>query len=183
MGGARQVLLDAALHLAQDRHWEDVRLADVARVAGTTLLELRQHFPDKESFVDALWDRADEALLAAGDQGASNTTERIEQLVIAWLQAVASYRKTFREMLLVRLEPGHLHVQLPTLIRVSRTVQWLREAAGLEQRFVTRALDETALTALFVSTVALWLQGHETAARELLRRGAGLRERFSSFPR
>ena len=39
-----------------------------------------------------------------------------------------------RGMLAYKLEPGHLHLQLPGLVRVSRTVQWFREAAGEEAR-------------------------------------------------
>lgn len=185
MDGARQQLLDAALLLARDRHWEEVRLADVAEAAGMSLRELRAHFPDKEAFVDALWDRADDALLAAAnDEIPMATGERIERLVFAWLQPLAAHRRTARQMLLVRLEPGHLHIQLPTLIRISRTVQWLREAARLEQGFLMRALDETALTALFAATVALWLRDdNDAAARDLLRRGLALRKRLVRFPR
>ena len=128
-----QDVLDAALRLAGSRHWEALRLNDVAAELGCPLAEIRRVCPDKEALVDALWDRADAALLARADVAGLHTMEmpeRIETLVFAWLQPLAAYRRTVREMLLVRLEPGHLHIQLPTLIRISRSVQWLREAAG-----------------------------------------------------
>lgn len=170
-----QEILDAALHCAADRHWEAVRLADVAAALDIPLAEMRTHVPDKESLVDLLWDRADTALLhKAGDSLllTADIPARIEQLVFAWLEPLAPHRRTVREMLLVRLEPGHLHIQLPTLIRVSKTVQWLREAAGLRATFAWRALEESALTALFVATVATWLHGNgEHRARDLLRGG------------
>lgn len=166
-------ILDAALRLAADRHWESVRLADVASDLDITLADIHVHFRDKESLVDALWDRADRALLARADDTrlrAMNIPDRLEHLVFAWLDALAAHRRVVRDMLLVRLEPGHLHIQLPTLLRVSRTVQWLREAAGLKAEFAWRAIEETGLSALFVATFAAWLRDDENA-RRLLRSG------------
>lgn len=167
-------ILDAALAIAADRHWEQVRLADVADRLGVSLASLHGQVRDKESLVDLLWDRADAALLAVDIKPPLAMPARLETLVFAWLEPLVPHRRTFREMLLVRLEPGHLHIQLPTLVRVSRSVQWLREAAGLRATFAWRALEETALTALFVASVAAWLQGGEPAARTVLRNGLGV---------
>ena len=170
-----QDVLDSALRQAAGRHWESVRLNDIAAELGCPLAEIRRLCRDKEALVDALWDRADAAMLARADVADLHNMEmpaRIETLVFAWLQPLAAYRRTVREMLLVRLEPGHLHIQLPTLIRVSRSVQWLREAAGLRATFAWRAMEESALSALFVATVAAWLQDSgEHRARRLLRGG------------
>jgi len=168
-------ILDAALRCAADGHWEQLRLTDVAAALDATLADIHTHFPDKEALVDALWDRADRAMLQhAGDAAVQilPVPERIEALVFAWLAPLAAHRRSVREMLLVRLEPGHVHIQLPTLLRVSKTVQWLREAAGLRATFAWRALEESALTALFVATVTAWLRDNgERTARDILRGG------------
>lgn len=168
-------ILDAALRIASDRHWEEVRLVDVAADLGVTLAEIHPHCRDKESLVDILWDRADSALvLKSADPELKTMTvpQCLEALVFAWLQPLAPHRRTVREMLLVRLEPGHLHIQLPTLIRVSRTVQWMREGADLRAAFAWRALEEAALTTLFLTTVVAWLRDDgETTARRVLRNG------------
>lgn len=168
-------ILDAALRVAADRHWEAVRLMDVAADLGVTLAEIHPHCRDKESLVDVLWDRADAAmLLKAADPELELLTvpERLEAFVFAWLQPLAPHRRTVREMLLVRLEPGHLHIQLPTLMRVSRTVQWMREGAKLRATFGWRALEEAALTSLFLATVVTWLRDDGDApARRLLHKG------------
>ncbi|HEX7046264.1 MAG TPA: helix-turn-helix domain-containing protein [Gammaproteobacteria bacterium] len=166
-------ILDAALECAEHRHWETVRLADVAAALDVSLADIHRHFADKESLVDALWDRADIALLISADDVSlrgMNIPERLEHLIFAWLGTLAPHRRTVREMLLVRLEPGHLHIQIPTLLRVSKTVQWLREAAGLRATFAWRALEETALTTLFITVFITWLQD-EARAREVLRKG------------
>lgn len=156
-------------------HWERVRLTDVAAECGCTLTDIHAHFRDKESLVDALWDRADRAMIQLVDDETLNALvvpARIERLVFAWLAPLDPHRKCVREMLLVRLEPGHLHIQLPTLLRISKTVQWLREAAGLRASFAWRALEESALTALFVATVAAWLRDDDDErARRILAEG------------
>ncbi len=148
---SRHAIVDSALKLAQAGHWERVRLHEIAADLECSLDDIRQHFREKEEIIDAWFDRADEAMLSAGPAS-------VEALVMAWLDALAPYRRVTREMVLTRLEPGHLHHQLPSVLRISRTVQWMREAAQREQAFVMRALDETACTALCVATFATWLQ-------------------------
>lgn len=146
----RDDIVDAALALADADHWERVRLHDVAARLGCSLDDIRAHFREKEEIVDAWLDRADAAMLR---QGAAT----VPGLVMAWLDALAPYRRVTREMVATRLEPGHLHHQIPSLLRVSRTVQWMREAAGRDQSFVARALDETVCTALCVAAFTHWL--------------------------
>lgn len=148
---SRHAIVDAALKLAQATHWERVRLHEIATDLGCSLDDIRQHFREKEEVIDAWLDRADEAMLGA-------RTASVEALVMAWLDALAPYRRVTREMVLTRLEPGHLHHQLPSVLRISRTVQWMREAAQRDHAFMARALDETACTALCVATFVTWLQ-------------------------
>lgn len=156
----RERVLDAALALAQERSWEAVRLHEVARRAGLALEDVRRVFREKEEVADAWFDRADAALLAraaAGDLDSAALPVRITELLMAWFGALAPHRRVARQVLLGKLEPGHLHVQIPALLRVSRTVQWLREAAGRDVAGLARALEETALSAIFVAAVVTWL--------------------------
>lgn len=158
---SRDAILDAALELAEARHWEKLRLHDVAVALEVPLAAIHRHYPDKEALVDAWWDRADEAMLAdAGraDYAALHPREKILRSVFAWLRTFDGRRRVLREMIAVRLEPGHLHIQIPSLIRLSRTVQWLREAAGRDAVFLQRALEEAALTSIFSLTVLDWLR-------------------------
>ncbi|MCP1728040.1 AcrR family transcriptional regulator [Natronospira proteinivora] len=155
LGRAR--ILDAALALAADRHWEALRLRDVAEELGVGLSDLHPCLGEKEDLVDWFWDRADAVMLSqcrGPDFDALEFSRRYETCVLAWLSVPLSHRRTFREMLYVRMEPGHLHIQLPTLLRVSRTVQWMREACGRRGTFLRRATEEVVLSSLFVSALA-----------------------------
>lgn len=167
-GVTRENIVDAALALAAREGWEAVRLHQVASACGTGLDGIRTHFAEKDRIIDAWLDRADAAMLAHVDSGNLNGLpphERIRQLILAWLEALQPHRRVTREMIAHKLEFGHLHVQLPALLRISRTVQWMREGAMLDAPLPRRALEETAMTALFVRTFLGWLRDESTGTR------------------
>lgn len=178
----RDDIVDAALALGERCGWEAVRLHHVAGALGISLDDIRHHFREKEDLVDAWFDRADAAMLqAAAAPGLARlpTRERLQRLLMAWLGALAPHRKLTREMIRGKLEPGHVHIQIPGLMRISRTVQWLREAAGRDATFLRRALEETALTTIYLATFAHWLSDDSPGAersRRLLERQLAVAE-------
>ena len=158
---SRNTIVDAALRLAERDGWEAVRLHQIAAECGAGLDDIRRHFAEKDEIIDAWLDRADAALLAQHDRdrlAGLDTHERLQRLITAWLDALAPHQRVTREMIAHKLEFGHVHVQFPALLRISRTVQWLREAAHLDAPLPRRALEETALTALFVRIFISWLR-------------------------
>ncbi|HRP67522.1 MAG TPA: TetR family transcriptional regulator [Thauera sp.] len=169
---ARDDIVDAALLIAERIGWEAVRLHQVAAQLGITLDDIRRHFREKEELVDAWFDRADAAMLQAATLPGFTQQParlRLQQLMMAWFAALAPHRRVTRDMILGKLEPGHLHVQIPGLLRVSRTVQWLREAAGRDATFVRRALEETALTTIYLASFAHWLNDESLDAERTRR--------------
>ena len=184
---SRQSILDTALRLAEKGHWESLRLHEVAEAAGLSLNQIRRYFREKEDLVDAWFDRADEAMLAETEQPdflAQRPRERLSRLIMAWLNALGQHRRVTREMIINKLEPGHLHIQIPAVMRISRTVQWMREAAQRKQTFVCRALEETALTGIYLTTFTTWMTDNSRDAvntRRLLERLLRGAERFADF--
>lgn len=170
----RDQVVDTALALAERTSWEAVRLHDVADTLGISLDEVRLHFREKEDVVDAWFDRADSAMLKDAEvNGFLELTprQRLHRLIMAWLATLAPYRKVTRQMIYGKLEPGHIHIQIPGLMRISRTVQWMREAAHRDATYVRRALEETGLTTLYLSTFFYWMQDDSpdaTATRRFL---------------
>ncbi|MEN8106551.1 MAG: TetR/AcrR family transcriptional regulator [Pseudomonadota bacterium] len=153
-------IVDAALSLAEDKDWESVRLYQVAEKLDISLDEIRLYFREKEDIIDAWFDRADQAMLrTCGTESFehSSSPEKLHRLLMSWLTALQQHRRVTRQMILGKLEPGHIHYQVQGLLRVSRTVQWLREAAGLSSTLPWRAIEETALTALYLVTFAKWM--------------------------
>ena len=153
-------IVDAAIDLGEQTSWEAVRLYDVALALGITLDDVRAHFREKEDVVDAWFYRADSAMLKAAeaaDFSGLTPRQRLHRLIMTWLGALASHRKVTRQMIYGKLEPGHLHIQIPGLMRVSRTVQWMRECAHRDATFVRRALEETGLTSIYLMTFFYWM--------------------------
>jgi len=157
----RQAILDSALALAEEQGWEQVRLYRVAERQQIGLGEVLGHYREKEDLADAWFDRADAAMLQAADSGllsAMDSVDRLEHLVLAWLEALAGHHDVTAQMIRGKLEPGHLHVQIPAVLRISRTVQALREAAHRNASGVFRGLEETVLSTVFVATFVHWLR-------------------------
>src|SRR5688500_14451611 len=148
-------IVNAAVELGEQKSWEAVRLHDVAAALDITLDDVRAHFREKEDIVDAWFERADSTMLKVAQ--APNfcyltPRQRLHRLIMAWLGSLYPYRKTTRQMIYGKLEPGHIHVQIPGLMRISRTVQWMREAAGRDATYLRRALEESALTSIYLAT-------------------------------
>ncbi len=170
----REAIVDTAIALAERSSWEAVRLYDVASELNITLDDIRPYFREKEDLVDAWFDRADSIMLKQSEDTnflALTHQERLCGLIMAWLDALSAHRKVTRQMIGSKLELGHLHIQIPAIMRVSRTVQWVREAAQRDATFARRALEETGLTTIYLATFVYWMNDiseHSQNTREFL---------------
>lgn len=156
----RERIIDAAIEIAETSSWEAVRLFDVAIKLNSTLDDIRPFFREKEDLIDAWFDRADSLMLKVSEEEEFLTLppqERLHHLIMAWLDALAAHRTVTRQMIGAKLEPGHIHIQVPAIMRVSRTVQWMREAAQRDATYVRRALEETVLTTIYLATFVYWM--------------------------
>ena len=166
---AKDKILDAALDLAGRKSWEAVRLHDVAAELRMNLNDVRAEFREKEELTDAWFDRADAAMLREAARPGFielSPSARLQRLIMAWLIALAPHRRVTRQMICGKFEPGHIHYQYAGLLRVSRTVQWLREAAQRDAMLPWRAIEESALTAIYLATFFCWMRDDsEQAAR------------------
>ena len=159
----RQAILDQALELAEVSSWEQLQLHRVADALDISLDQLHEHYAQKDDLVEAWFDRADSAMLraAAGkDFLAQEMPQRLHSLIMAWLDALATHKRITRDMLLYKLEPGHIHLQVLGLLRVSRTVQWLREAAQQDSSHLRRIVEEIGLSTITLTTFVYWLNDH-----------------------
>jgi len=166
-------ILDAALTLGDVNGWEYLTLSQIARFLKVSLADIHCHFKQKDELVDAWFDRADATMLARfPEQGASmSRTQRLNLAIQVWLDTLSAHHKLTGEMLLYKLEPGHVHLQAAALQRISRTVQWFREAADLKATNIARIGQEVALSTLFVSIFIYWLNDkskHQKKTRQRL---------------
>lgn len=173
---SRDHILNAALQLGNHVGWEKLTLYQIARHLDLSLADIHQHFAQKDDLVDAWLDRADTTMLAHFPQAVSDaqstTEQRLRIAMQKWLDALSPHHKLTGDMLLYKLEPGHFHLQAAGVLRISRTVQWFREAAELNAGHLQRIGQEIALSSLFIGIFIHWLNDktpNQRSTRERLR--------------
>jgi ubiquinone biosynthesis protein COQ9 len=172
----RDAIVDTAITLGEQLGWDAVHLHQIAQALGISLADIAERFAHQDAIAEAWFDRADQALLAAPSTPGwmqSDPRERLHAAVFAWLDALAPHRRLSGQMLRYKLHPEHLHLQAQGAVRVSRTVQTIREVAGLQSAGWRREAEEAALTAMYLSTLMFWLRDDSigaAASRDFLRR-------------
>jgi AcrR family transcriptional regulator len=163
----RERILDSALQLGEQRGWDALHLYEIAQELGIALADIQGHYDQKDALAEAWFDRADRALLAAAQTPGWRELperERVHRAIFAWLDALAPHRRLTGAMLRYKLQPEHLHLQALGLMRISRTVQWMREVACLPAVGWRREVGEFVLTATYLATFAHWLRDDSAGA-------------------
>ena len=155
-------ILDAALARADNIGWEHVQLRDVADDIGIPLADVYSAFPDLDAVGTGLFKRADRAMLnVARRRGFDKlpARERLHRVMMAWFRALAPHRRHVRVILRYKFAAAHIHLRAALIVRLSRTVQWIREASKLDAVGLRLDVEEIGLTLIFVATVMQWLSG------------------------
>ena len=154
----RARIVEAALDIAEDWGWYDIRLHHVAERLNLPLAAIRAGFRDGDAIADAWIARADAAMLAQRPRrfAARPAAERLQVTLESWLDALAPRREVTAQMFRAKLWPVHVHHNLALVTWTSRTVQWWREAALLDGKGQRRSVEEIGMTLIFLSTLARW---------------------------
>ncbi|MCG6657302.1 TetR/AcrR family transcriptional regulator [Halomonas campisalis] len=163
-------VVDEAVRQAEAQGWEAVRLTEVASALELPMSAVLGEFRDLDAVANAWFLRGWRAMLAEKPATFSDWSprSRIEHCLLAWLDTFAAHRRVTVQMLRTKAHLPHLHTWVPMAFDLSRTVQWLREAAQLEARYGTRRaqLEEIALTGLFLATLAVWARDDSEGQRK-----------------
>jgi ubiquinone biosynthesis protein COQ9 len=156
----RRTILDKAIELGEQCGWDALHLYEVAQAMGVTLADIQRHYEHKDALAEAWFDRADAALLTLPQTPGwidLSPRQRLHRAIFAWLDPLAPHRRLSAAMLRYKFQPEHLHLQAQGVVRISRTVQCIREVARLPEVGWRRELGEAALTAIYLSTFVRWL--------------------------
>ena len=168
--GLRERIVDTSLLLAEQKgSWSAVRLHDVADRLSVPTPEILDHYRDLNAVADAWFLRGLKAMVGPKPADFLNNPEwrRIEICLLAWFDTLAEHRQVSAQMLRGKLHLSHPHHWAPMVFNLSRTIQWLREAAQLPAVYGTRraSRQEVGLTALFLSALLIWMRD-ETVGQE-----------------
>jgi AcrR family transcriptional regulator len=171
-----QRVVDAALAIADEVGWEQVRLSTIADRTELPLAEIGRHFRDVDAIANAWFARARLAMLAlpAEELTGRPTDERIALAFDVWLDSLAAQRRAAAEILCHKLYPSHPHHWVPLIFDLSRFVHDLLDVARVLGSGRRRQVQEIGLTAITLVTLAEWLlddsPGQERSKRCLRRR-------------
>jgi len=159
---------DAVMAAAEAEGWDAVRLRRVAETLGCPLAELHSRFRDLNAVADAWFAGAGRAMVAPVDAGFFDrpAPERLHLLIMRWFDALAPHRRVTAAMLRGKLYPGHPHHWAPMIFNLSRTIHWLRDAAGLDATGRRRQIEEIGLTGVFLGTLAVWCRDRSDGQAE-----------------
>jgi AcrR family transcriptional regulator len=151
-------VVDAAIAMAEEVGWENVRLRIVAERLDIPLADLASHFRDLDAVANAWFRRARQQMLdpVPPEFGVLPARQRLETLLLRWFDAASAHRRVSVQMLAGKLWPFHPHHWVPLIFDLSRTILWLRDAAALDAGSPRRELEEVGLTWLFLFTLLVW---------------------------
>jgi AcrR family transcriptional regulator len=159
-GTVRNRIVDAALELAEEHGWANLRLYQVAERADVPLAAIGAEFRDQDALANAWFERALQAVErlppeALTSQGAP---ERLHLVIMRWFDALAPHREVTGEMLRAKLYPGHPQHWVPLIFDLSRLVHWFLDAARIASTGRARQMAEIGLTALVLGSLRVWLR-------------------------
>jgi len=172
----RDDILAAALAMAEVDGWGSLSMRRLAASLGMSMAELRAEFRDGDAIADAWFRRARDAMLAPTPKRFMGlpAKQRLRVLMLRWFDELAPYRRVTAEMLGAKTWLFHPHHYVPMVFHLSRLIQSLRDAAGLDAGGRRRQVEEVGLTALFLGALACWCRdgsdGQERTRRFLDRR-------------
>lgn len=164
-------IVEASIAMAEETGWEDLRLRRVAERLGVPLADVLAHFRDLDGVADAWFRRGWAAMLAPPPEGFADLPgpERLHFMMMRWFDAFAAHRRATVAMIDTKIYPSHPHHWVPLVFNLSRTIQWLREAALCDAPGLRRQMEEVGLTALFLATLRVWARD-DTPEQERTRR-------------
>ena len=159
-GTVRDRIVDAALELAEERGWANVRLYQVAERADVPLAQIGAEFRDLDALANAWFARALAAIErvppeALADQPAA---ARLHLVIMRWFDALAPHREVSGDMLRAKLYPSHPQHWVPLIFDLSRLVHWFLDAARIASTGRARQMAEIGLTVIVLASLRVWLR-------------------------
>ena len=153
----RHQVIDAAFDLAVERGWRDLSLAEIAEAAALPLSTVYDAFPSKQAILDGFGQQVDAAMMAEEGEGLDTPArDRLFDVVMRRFDALQPYKEALAVIL-------HDQLRDPLaaccgLGRLGKSMAATLEAAGFSTTGCRGALRVKGLSAIYLSTVRIWLR-------------------------
>jgi AcrR family transcriptional regulator len=149
-------IVDATMALAGRRRFEDVTIRDIAAEAGVSLADFRDAFPSKGAVLAGLNKRIDREVLKAplGELAASSARDRLFDVLMRRLDAMAPYREGLREIDgWLRRDPAALMAMNQLTVN---SMRFMLEAAEIDADGPAAAVKLQGLALAWSRVVKTW---------------------------
>lgn len=155
-----QRVVDAALEIAAEHGWDQVRLSTIADHLELPPTEIGRRFRDVDAIANAWFAQARLAMLALPTEELAGrpADERIALVFGCWLDSLAPHRRVAAQILRHKLYPSHPHHWVPLVFDLSRFVHDLLDVALVTGSGRLRQAQEIGLTAITLITLAEWVR-------------------------
>jgi AcrR family transcriptional regulator len=162
-------IVDAAIALAEERGWENVRLYLVADRLGISLADIGRAYRDLDAIANAWFARARGQLLRLPPATLAGRPppERLHAAMMTWFDALAPHHALTAQMLDAKLYPSHPHHWVPMIFDLSRLMHDFLDVARIASTGRRRQLAEVGLTAIFLVSLREWRRDPEAVRGRL----------------
>ena len=180
----RGKVIDAFMALLAERRLEQIGLADVAGRAGLKLSQIRAEFGSTLAIYAAHVKEIDRIVLDGGqdDMGEEPARERLFDVLMRRLEALAPYKEAVRSVLLSARCNSGLAFALNAMAVRSQT--WMLEAAGISASGPRGALRAQGAALMFARVLGVWVDDEEEGfdrTMAALDRGLASAQRWDGF--
>lgn len=157
----RRQAVEALMRLAASRPWQEIELGDIASEADVSLATLRGLFPSKLAMLGGLTRIVDDAVLAGAsdDLAGESVRERMFDLVMRRLDALAPYKEALRKIMpVLRRDP----LTLASLNRGAvNSWRYMLASAGIQTEDGLGSVRVQGAVLLMARVAEVWLRDDE----------------------
>jgi AcrR family transcriptional regulator len=154
---ARERIVAALMSLLAEKPFEEIGLGEIARTAGVSLAELRDHFSSTLAILAAQMKETDRAVLAAGDADMAEEPprERLFDVLMRRLDLIEPHKAAVRSLIRSAARNPALAFALNGL--AVRSQQWMLTAADIDAAGPRGMLRAQGLAMMFAAVLRTWV--------------------------
>jgi AcrR family transcriptional regulator len=154
---ARERIIAALMSLLAEKPFEEIGLGEIARTAGVSLAELRDHFSSTLAILAAQMKETDRAVLAAtdADMAEEPPRERLFDVLMRRLDLIEPHKAAVRSLIRSAARNPALAFALNGL--AVRSQQWMLTAADIDAAGPRGMLRAQGLAVMFASVLRTWV--------------------------
>jgi AcrR family transcriptional regulator len=183
-GSDRDGIIAAFMALLAEKSFDEIGLADVARRAGVSLVQLRDQFASTGAILSAHVKNIDRQVLAGGDADmeAEPPRERLFDVLMRRIEALTPHKAAVRSLARSAARDPSLAFALNGI--AVRSQQWMLTAADINASGPRGAIRAQGMACLFARVLRVWLDDEDPGlARTMaaLDRELARGQRWSNF--